>query len=81
MKIIKSSISNYGNCCYALLAATSNTPINVTTFDEDGDNLNACSLREALKTAEIRKSFGGCEVTDILSTTQKLFNKAGTYMC
>ena len=32
-----------------LLAATSNTPINVTTFDdEDGDNLNACSLREAL---------------------------------
>lgn len=64
-----------------LLAATSNTPINVTTFDdEDGDNLNACSLREALKTAEIRKSYGGCEVTDILSTTQKVIQlKAGTY--
>ena len=65
-----------------LLAATSNTPINVTTFDdEDGDNLNACSLREALKTAETRKSFGGCEVTDILSTTQKVIQlKAGTYV-
>ena len=64
-----------------LLAATSNTPINVTTFeDEDGDNLNACSLREALKTAEIRKSYGGCEVTDILSTTQKVIQlKAGIY--
>ena len=65
-----------------LLAATSDTPINVTTFeDEDGDNLNACSLREALKTAETRKSFGGCEVTDILSTTQKVIQlKAGTYV-
>lgn len=64
-----------------LLAATSNTPINVTTFeDEDGDNLNACSLREALKTAEIRKSYGGCEVADILSTTQKVIQlKAGIY--
>lgn len=65
-----------------LLAATSNVPINVNTFeDEDGENLNACSLREALKTADIRKSYGGCQVTDILSTTQKVIQlEAGTYM-
>ena len=64
-----------------LLAATSDTPIKVTTFDdEDGENMNACSLREALKTAEIRKAYGGCQPTDILSTTLKTIQlKEGTY--
>ncbi|MCY6412189.1 CSLREA domain-containing protein [Acinetobacter sp. VNH17] len=65
-----------------LLAATSDAPINVTTFeDEDGENLNACSLREALKAAELRKPYGGCESTDILSTTQKVIQlQAGEYI-
>ena len=65
-----------------LLAATSDTPIKVTTFaDEDGENASACSLREALKTAEIRKAYGGCEVTDIRPTTRKLIQlEAGTYL-
>ncbi|NNP70900.1 CSLREA domain-containing protein [Acinetobacter sp. Ac_5812] len=64
-----------------LLAATSSEPIKVTTFiDEDGENLNACSLREALKTAETRISYGGCTVTDKLSTTQKVIQlEKGTY--
>ena len=65
----------------SLWAASSDTPIKVTTFDdEDGENMHACSLREALKTAEIRKNYGGCEVTDILSTTLKTIQlEAGTY--
>ncbi|ENW03685.1 CSLREA domain-containing protein [Acinetobacter beijerinckii] len=65
-----------------LLAATSTTPIKVTTFaDEDGENTNACSLREALTTAELRKSYGGCAVTDTLSTTTKVIQlEEGTYL-
>ncbi|CAM4227205.1 hypothetical protein F901_02297 [Acinetobacter dispersus] len=56
-----------------LLAATSSTPIKVTTFDdEDGGNLNACSLREAIKTAADRVSYGGCPVADMSPTTQKV---------
>lgn len=63
-----------------LLAATS-TPIKVTTFDdEDGENLSACSLREAIKTAADRVSFGGCPVTDMSSTSQKVIElEKGTY--
>ena len=64
-----------------LIAATSSDVIKVTTFvDEDGENTNACSLREALKTAELRKSYGGCSITDTLSTTTKQIQlEAGTY--
>ncbi|NIE96136.1 CSLREA domain-containing protein [Acinetobacter sp. Tr-809] len=64
-----------------MAAGTSNTPIKVTTFeDEDGDNPNACSLREALKTAADRVSYGGCTVTDKLSTTQKVIQlEKGVY--
>jgi len=64
-----------------LLAATSSTPIKVTTFeDEDGGNLNACSLREAIKTAAERVSFGGCPVTDMSPTSQKVIQlEKGTY--
>jgi CSLREA domain-containing protein len=36
-----------------LIAATSDDTIKVTTFaDEDGENANACSLREAIETAK-----------------------------
>lgn len=64
-----------------MAAGTSSTPIKVTTFeDEDGDNPNACSLREALKTAADRVSYGGCTVTDKLSTTQKVIQlEKGVY--
>ncbi|MFK8932873.1 CSLREA domain-containing protein [Acinetobacter junii] len=63
------------------LMAAINTPIVVNTFaDEDGENSNACSLREALKTAELRKSYGGCAVADTLPTTRKQIQlEAGTY--
>lgn len=64
-----------------LFAATSNDMIKVNTFvDEDGENNNACSLREALKTAEIRKNYGGCIVSDTSSVTRKKIQlEAGTY--
>ncbi|RZG86710.1 CSLREA domain-containing protein [Acinetobacter venetianus] len=64
-----------------LIAATSTDIIKVTTFvDEDGENTNACSLREALKAAEIRKSYGGCSISDISSSTTKQIQlEAGTY--
>ena len=43
-----------------LMAAQDKT-IYVTTFvDEDGENESACSLREAIKTAKLDKSYGGC---------------------
>ena len=46
----------------SLMAAEDKT-IYVTTFvDEDGENNNACSLREAVKTAKLDKSYGGCKV-------------------
>lgn len=64
-----------------IIAATSTDIIKVTTFaDEDGENTNACSLREALKTAEIRKSYGGCSISDISSSSTKQIQlEAGTY--
>ena len=44
----------------SLMAAEDKT-LYVNTFnDEDGENLNQCSLREALKTAQMNKSYGGC---------------------
>src|SRR5690606_25780108 len=46
----------------SLMAAEDKT-IYVTTFaDEDGENNNACSLREAIRTAKLDKSYGGCNV-------------------
>ncbi|MCG9491711.1 CSLREA domain-containing protein [Acinetobacter pittii] len=64
-----------------LFADTTTGRIDVTTFDdEDGDNTNACSLREAIKTAELRKSYGGCTVIDTRETTQKSIQlQSGTY--
>ncbi|MNG44882.1 hypothetical protein D3C78_48180 [compost metagenome] len=44
----------------SLMAAEDRT-IYVNTFvDENGDNLNNCSLREAIQTAKENKSHGGC---------------------
>lgn len=65
-----------------LFAATSNDVIKVNTFvDEDGENNNACSLREALKAAEIRRNYGGCTVSDISSATRKQIQlEAGIYV-
>lgn len=64
-----------------LFADTTTGRIDVTTFDdEDGDNTNACSLREAIKTAELRKSYGGCTVIDVRETTPKHIKlQKGTY--
>lgn len=66
-----------------LLVAAENDDktIYVTTFeDEDGENTNACSLREAITAAEQNKPYGGCSagkthasVTDIIQL------EAGTY--
>ncbi|WP_198079546.1 CSLREA domain-containing protein [Acinetobacter calcoaceticus] len=62
-----------------LFADTTNQRIEVTTFaDEDGENTNACSLREAIKVAETRKSAYGCTVYN-LNTDQVIQLKAGTY--
>ena len=62
-----------------LFADTTNKRIEVTTFaDEDGENTNACSLREAIKVAETRKSAYGCTVFS-LDTDQVIQLKAGTY--
>lgn len=64
-----------------LIAATGGGPIKVTTFaDEYNENPNTCSLREALETARLRTSFGGCVVTDTSSSTQKTIQlEAGVY--
>lgn len=62
-----------------LFADTTNQRIEVTTLaDEDGENANACSLREAIKVAETRKSAYGCTVYN-LNTDQVIQLKAGTY--
>lgn len=62
-----------------LFADTTNKRIEVTTFaDEDGENANACSLREAIKVAGTRKSAYGCTVFS-LDTDQVIQLKAGTY--
>lgn len=50
----------------AAMPLMAQTTIKVTTFaDEDNENMNACSLREAITAAEMRKSYGGCEVSAI----------------
>ncbi|KJH61575.1 CSLREA domain-containing protein [Acinetobacter calcoaceticus] len=62
-----------------LFADITNKRIEVTTFaDEDGENANACSLREAIKVAETRKSAYGCTVFS-LDADQVIQLKAGTY--
>ena len=64
-----------------LMAATVDDTIYATTFaDEDGENKNACSLREAIQTASDNKSYGGCAVgKKSPDVTDRIELKAGEY--
>ena len=66
----------------ATLAASSDERIFVNTFaDEDGENSNACSLREAIKTAAQNKPFGGCTVGKTQSSvTDVIMLEKGEYV-
>ncbi|MEC7119556.1 MAG: WGxxGxxG family protein [Pseudomonadota bacterium] len=63
-----------------MFSATQAATITVTTFvDENGENPNSCSLREAIKASELKSSYGGCSAgkraeTDVIQL------KAGTYI-
>lgn len=63
------------------MAGTSKV-INVTTFDdENGENLNKCSLREAIETARKNKAYGGCTVGNALNgQTDYIQLEAGEYL-
>lgn len=65
-----------------LMAATEDEIIYVTTFaDEDGENSNACSLREAITTAARNKSYGGCTVGNTSSSVTDVIQlEAGEYL-
>ncbi|MGR0305006.1 CSLREA domain-containing protein [Acinetobacter beijerinckii] len=64
-----------------LFAATSNEPIKVTTFVDEENNPNTCSLREALEAAFQRKSYGGCIVNlSPSSLTPEIQLEKGTYL-
>lgn len=63
----------------AAMPLMAQTTIKVTTFnDEDNENMNTCSLREAITAAEMRKSYGGCEVPAI-DQNYTIQLDAGTY--
>ncbi|MNH64825.1 hypothetical protein D3C73_168220 [compost metagenome] len=63
----------------AAMPLMAQTTIKVTTFaDEDNENMNACSLREAITAAEMRKSYGGCEVSAI-DANYTIQLEGGTY--
>lgn len=47
------------------------TTIKVTTFnDEDNENMNTCSLREAITAAEMRKSMEGVRFQQLIKIIQ-----------
>ena len=64
----------------SLMAAEDKT-IYVTTFDdEDGTNLDKCSLREALHAAATHKAYGGCSAGQVYSTVPNVIQlEAGEY--
>jgi len=64
----------------SLMAAEDRT-IYVTTFvDEDGENANACSLREAIITAKKNAAYGGCTPGNtVFGQTDYIQLEAGTY--
>ncbi|WP_327858434.1 CSLREA domain-containing protein [Acinetobacter guillouiae] len=64
----------------SLMAAEDKT-IYVTTFDdEDGTNLDKCSLREALRAAATHKAYGGCSAGQVYSTVPNVIQlEAGEY--
>ncbi|RZA09350.1 MAG: CSLREA domain-containing protein, partial [Moraxellaceae bacterium] len=59
-------------------AATDRTIYVTTTVDEDGENINACSLREALQAATNNRAYGGC-IAGQLDITDQIKLKADTY--
>lgn len=65
----------------SLSAATSNKTIVVTTFaDEDGENADACSLREAVVTASTGQAYGGCNLGEVWPTRMNTIQlDAGEY--
>lgn len=64
----------------SLMAAEDKT-IKVTTFaDEDGENSNACSLREAIITAKKNAAYGGCTPGNtVYGQTDRIQLEEGTY--
>lgn len=64
----------------SLMAADDKT-IYVNTFDdEDGTNPAKCSLREAIKAAELHQAYGGCSAGQIYSTVPNVIQlEAGEY--
>lgn len=65
----------------AISAETVDRTIHVTTFaDEDGENSNACSLREAIETASKGKAYGGCTVGEVLANRTSIIQlETGEY--
>ncbi|OTG68168.1 hypothetical protein B9T25_05610 [Acinetobacter sp. ANC 4470] len=65
----------------SLMAAEDKT-IYVNTFvDENGENLNNCSLREAIQTAEDNKSYGGCSAGNTTNGLKDIIQlEAGEYV-
>lgn len=61
-----------------VLAATDNTIYVTTTVDEDGENMNACSLREAVTAATNNKAYGGC-IAGQYNPADKIQLKEGIY--
>ncbi len=64
----------------SLMAADDRT-IYVTTFaDENGENANACSLREAIITAKKNAAYGGCTAGNtVYGQTDRIQLEAGKY--
>lgn len=64
-----------------LMAATADETIYVTTLaDEDGENANACSLREAITAAAQNRPYGGCTAgKSSSSVTDDIQLKEGVY--
>lgn len=67
---------------FPLLAATNeDDTIYVNTFvDEDGENANACSLREAITAASLNRAYGGCKAGKTQNNVTDLIQlEAGEY--
>ncbi|XID75527.1 CSLREA domain-containing protein [Alkanindiges sp. WGS2144] len=61
------------------VTAATDTTLYVTTFeDEDGENSNTCSLREAIKAAKDKRAYGGC-IAGQANVTNQIQLKAGVY--
>ena len=65
----------------SLMAAEDRTIYVTTLADEDGENAEKCSLREALKAASMHKAYGGCSAGQLYSTMPNIIQlEAGTYL-